>query len=97
MPDIPFRRRDPLKLELYYSIFCPRCLYAGRSLKKLRKEYPELEIETVEISLNLSRARREKIRTIPTLKMGDDSLSGFLLTPDRIRSFLAERGLESSS
>lgn len=85
-----------MKVELYYSIFCPRCLYAGRVLKKLRKEYPELEIETVEISLNLSRARREKIRAIPTLKMGENRLSGLLLTPGRIRRFLAEsRGISS--
>jgi len=80
-----------LKVEFYRTLLCPRCLLVARELKKLRRQFPHLEIETIEVATNLNRVREAKIRTIPALKVGDATLTGLLLTPAKIRRFLFSR------
>lgn len=77
-----------MKVELYRTVLCPRCLYVTHALNKMRREFPELDIEVIEISKNLNRLRAAGVRTVPTLVIGKDKLSGLLLTPQKIRKFL---------
>lgn len=77
-----------MKVELYRTVLCPRCLYVTHALNKMHREFPELDIEVIEISKNLNRLRAAGVRTVPTLVIGKDKLSGLLLTPQKIRKFL---------
>lgn len=77
-----------MKVEFYRTFLCPRCLLVARELKRLRREFPHLEIETIEVATNLSRVRAARVRTVPALKVGDAMLTGILLTPAKIRRFL---------
>lgn len=80
-----------LKVEFYRTLLCPRCLLVARELKRLRRQFPHLEIETIEVATNLGRVRAAKIRTVPALKVGNATLTGILLTPAKIRRFLFSR------
>jgi predicted DsbA family dithiol-disulfide isomerase len=78
-----------MKIELYRTVLCPRCLYVSRVLQKIAAEQPGIAIEAIEVATNLERARAAGIRTVPTLKIGGDRLSGLFLTPTAIRRFVA--------
>jgi hypothetical protein len=80
-----------MKVEFYRTLFCPRCLYVAHELKRLQREFPHLEIETIEVAANLGRVREASIRTVPTIKVGEARLTGILLTPAKIRRFLLSR------
>lgn len=77
-----------MKVEFYRTLLCPRCLLAAKALKKLRAEFPEFEIETIEVILHPNRVRKAGVRSVPTLKIDDHLLADLLLTPRKIRSFL---------
>lgn len=77
-----------MKIEFYKSAVCPRCMMAGRVLKKMEKEYPEMEIEFIDIASGLSRMKKAGARMIPAIKKGDRVLSGVFLSPSRIRDFI---------
>lgn len=77
-----------MKVEFYRTLLCPRCLYVAHELKRLQREFPHLEIETIEVATNLGRTREAGVRTVPALKVGNATLTGILLTPGRIRRFL---------
>lgn len=80
-----------MKVEFYRTLLCPRCLYVARELRRLQREFPHLEIETIEVATNLSRVREAKVRTVPALRVGNAVLTGLLLTPGKIRRFLLSR------
>jgi len=75
-------------LTFYHSAICPRCAMAGRSLRQLLDEFPDVSVEKVELLTNLDRSRKDGVRTIPALVAGDKRLSGFYLTRNAIRRFL---------
>ncbi len=75
-------------LTFYHSVICPRCQAAGLFLSRMLRDFPEIELEKVEYLANLGAARQEGVRSIPTLKAEDKELSGFILTPKRMRRFL---------
>jgi len=79
-----------MKIELYRTILCPRCLYVSRALKKIAASSPSLEIETIEVATNLTRSRQAGIKTVPAIKIDDDVLTGLILTPQRIRRFIEQ-------
>lgn len=79
-----------MKVELYRTILCPRCLYVGRVLRKLAAHQPRIELELIEVTTNPERSRAAGIRTVPTLKIGNDLLSGLILTPRKIRRFIED-------
>ncbi|NNF12306.1 MAG: hypothetical protein HKN72_03745 [Gemmatimonadetes bacterium] len=60
---------------------------ASRSINELLPDYPEIQVERVEYLTNLKRARREGVRTIPTLVEEGGGLQGFYLTKARIRAY----------
>ena len=76
-------------VTFYHSVICPRCQAAGLFLSRILEDFPEIELEKVEYLANMGAARKEGVRSIPTLKSGDSQLSGFLLRPKQMREFLA--------
>ena len=48
----------------------------------------DLEIETVEVTTNPLKSWQDGIRMIPALRGGGKTLSGLLLSPEMIRSFI---------
>ena len=48
----------------------------------------DIELETIEISTNFSRAWQTGIRMFPALKIGDDTLAGVLLSAEKILAFI---------
>ncbi|PID77278.1 MAG: hypothetical protein CSB24_02260 [Deltaproteobacteria bacterium] len=82
-----------MKITLYYSPFCPRCLLAKKYLHQLKADgFPELEIEEVDILPNFKRARQDEIKMIPAIKSGKNRLSGVFLTRKKIAAFLGSLG-----
>lgn len=61
---------------------------AGRMLAKLSKEY-DLTIEKIDVTRHPLRTIQAGITMIPTIKTGEDRLSGLVLSETRIRAFLA--------
>ncbi|MBU0481454.1 MAG: hypothetical protein KKG47_10150 [Proteobacteria bacterium] len=61
---------------------------AGRSLKKIQQEVPDLQIEQVEVISEPGRTWSDGIRMIPAIKKGNEILSGLFLTTDSIRNFI---------
>lgn len=79
-----------MKIELYRTILCPRCLYVSRALKKIVVGSPQIELETIEVATNLTRTRRAGIKTVPAIRIGNDTLTGLILTPQMIRRFIEQ-------
>lgn len=59
------------RIIYYKSVFCPRCWLTDRRLAELKAVQPEVEIETIEILTDPSRALRDGVWMIPTIIMGD--------------------------
>ncbi|MFH1019009.1 MAG: hypothetical protein V1782_00140 [Pseudomonadota bacterium] len=79
-----------MRIELYRTILCPRCLYVSRILKKIVAGSPSLELETIEVATNLTRSRQAGITSVPAIKIGNDILTGLILTPRMIRRFIEQ-------
>lgn len=77
-----------MKIELYRTILCPRCLLVSRALKKIMAHSPHIELEVIEVATNLTRTRQAGIKTVPAIKIGSDVLTGLILTPQKIGSFI---------
>ncbi len=77
-------------IKFYHCIFCPRCALTRLHLKSLRKEFPEIEIDLIEVLSNRKRMKEDGVAGFPTLKYANKSLTGFLLTRSAIRSYLTE-------
>ena len=63
-------------------------MFVGHELKKLKKEYPEIELEPVEVTTDFKRTWNDGIKIFPALKIENEILSGLILTPGRIRRFV---------
>ena len=79
-----------MKIEFYRTILCPRCLYVSHALKKIVVNSPHLELETIEVATHLTRSRQAGITTVPTIRIGNDVLTGLILTPQMIRRFIEQ-------
>ncbi len=77
-----------MKITFYHSALCPRCLMVGRTLLKLQNDYPDLEIEKIEVTTSPLQSFRQGVRMIPTLSAVNLKLAGIYLTQDTIRNFL---------
>ena len=60
-----------MKITYYKSLICPRCIPTNRLMSRLRREYPEIEIEEIEVLTHLSQALHENVMTLPTLIIGE--------------------------
>lgn len=65
-------------------------MLVGHELKKLGKEYPELELASIEVAFDYKLAWSEGIRMFPALKIEKDILSGVFLTRKAIRKFIED-------
>lgn len=57
----------------------------------MEQEYPEVQLEPVEITFNFTRAWKDGIRMFPAVKIGEDVLSGVLLSSGKVREFVESR------
>ena len=77
---------------LYRTKLCPRCFLARKYLTELTRDNPNLQIEEREVFFSPLKAGKEGVRMIPAIKVGEQVLSGAILTRRQIRSFLQENG-----
>ena len=61
---------------------------ARKALDELLTDMDDIHLEEVEIITNPLRALKDGVKFIPTLKSGDEQLSGILLSRDKIEAFL---------
>lgn len=61
-----------MKIQVYMTAICPRCLYISRVLKELNKSHPELDIEYIEMLTDFKRFSQAGIRIFPAIVIGDD-------------------------
>jgi len=61
---------------------------ARKALDELLIDRKDIEIEEVEIITSPLRALQDGIKIIPSLKYGDEKLSGILLSRSKIEQFL---------
>lgn len=54
------------------------------------KDYPDITLETIEVLTNARKTLKAGIRMFPALKIGDDIISGVLLSEDKIRTFVEQ-------
>lgn len=80
-----------MRITFYRSKICPRCLLAGRELKKLAKKFDNLEITEIEVAANPLKTWQDGIKMIPALKSGDKILAGIFLSRRNIQKFLKEQ------
>ena len=77
-----------MKVILYKTFLCPRCFLAGRALRRLRREFPELTVETVEVTRDPLRAWQDGVRMVPAVHYQGKTLAGIILTTATLRDFL---------
>jgi hypothetical protein len=63
-------------------------LPVGNELRRLQQEHPNLEVKVIEVTTSPIKAWKDGIRGFPALKIGDDILIGFFLSPINVRSFV---------
>jgi len=61
---------------------------AKKALDELLTDMDDVQLEEVEIMTNPLRALKDGVKFIPTLKSGDERLSGILLSRKKIKAFL---------
>ena len=81
-----------MTIIFYHSRLCPRCRAAGRTLRDLCRQRPDLRIEEREFLLAPLQTLRDGITMIPAIKIGDQVLSGIFLKRDGIAEFLSKNG-----
>lgn len=63
---------------------------AKKVLDELLTDRNDIQLEEVEIMTSPLRALKDGVKFIPTLKCGDEQLSGLLLNRDKIGAFLTK-------
>ncbi|MEA3469493.1 MAG: hypothetical protein U9R57_14895 [Thermodesulfobacteriota bacterium] len=61
---------------------------AKKALDELLADRDDVQLEEVEILRNPLRAFKDGVKFIPTLKSGEERLSGILLSSEKIKAFL---------
>jgi hypothetical protein len=79
-----------MKITLYKSAICPRCILAQMTLNSIAKTRTDLEIETVDVLTNFKRYQEDQIGMFPAIKYQDKILQGVLLTPSSIKNFILD-------
>lgn len=75
-------------INFYRITFCPRCKKAEHILQQLMPEFPQLELNTIELVTHPLKTFQAGIRMIPALECSADILSGVLLKEEQIHKFL---------
>lgn len=61
-----------MKVQVYMTAICPRCLYISSVLKELNQRHPELEIEYIDLLTDFNRFSKVGIKVFPAIVIGDD-------------------------
>jgi len=77
-----------MTIEIYKSALCPRCAYALNTLKKLEKEFDDIEIITFDILTQFSAFKASGIKMLPTIKINEATKSWLLPSSSEIRDFV---------
>lgn len=64
-----------MKVEVYMTAICPRCMYISKILKDLNRTHPELEIEYIDLLTDFTRFTKAGIKVFPAIVIGDDMRS----------------------
>lgn len=80
-----------VKVEYYKSIVCPRCWPVSYELGKMSKEFPEMEIEYIEVFTQRDRTEKAGIGAIPTLIVNGKYFSSFMPKREDVRKFILEQ------
>jgi len=75
-------------VNFYHTILCPRCKKAEQTLRRLMPAYPQLELNSIEVTTQPVKTFRAGVRMIPALKCDAEILSGMILSEEHIREFL---------
>lgn len=79
-----------MKIELYKSALCPRCIYTLKILKGLQQEYTNLEIITYDIVTDIKAFKESDIIMIPTIRIDNIKRSWLLPKKSQITEFILE-------
>ena len=60
----------------------------GLSLSRVLRDFPDIEVNKIEVLTNIGRSHKDGVRIIPALVAGDKKLSGVVLGKKKIRNFL---------
>jgi len=60
------------------AALCPKCVRVKRWLKNLEKNNPEINIVRLNIATQFREIKQFKIKTIPTVIVGDQRLDGWI-------------------
>jgi predicted DsbA family dithiol-disulfide isomerase len=78
-----------MRITIYHSYLCPRCLLARKWLKELSRENRDLDIIEIDVLAHPVQTWKAGVRLIPTIKSGVTNLSGIYLSKNAITTFLA--------
>ena len=86
------------ELLVISAVWCPSCLILNKSLKKLRKEYPNLEINKLDYDLDEDIIKEYNIgNKLPVMIIKEDNIEKKRLigekTYEEIQDFLKEGNL----
>ena len=79
-----------MKVEVYMTAICPRCLYISRILKELNQKHPELEIEYIDLITDFKRFNKAGIKIFPAIVIGDDIRSWVMPRKSEIIEFIEQ-------
>ena len=77
-----------MKIELYKSAVCPRCMYVAKVLNDIKKRHPEIEIEAIDIATNFGRMRKAGVSVFPAVKIGEKIKSWYVPNRKEIEGFV---------
>ena len=78
------------KITIFKSTVCPRCYVARRELKKLQVEFPELEVEEIDVLSHPVESARRGIYFVPALQGGSRTLTMIFPRASIIREFIVQ-------
>jgi len=79
-----------MKVQVYMTAICPRCLYIAKILKELNRQHPELEIEYIDLLTDFSRFSKAGIKVFPAIVIGDDVRSWLVPKRSEVIEFVEQ-------
>jgi len=79
-----------MKIQVYMTAICPRCLYISRVLKELNQTHPELDIEYIEMLTDFKRFSKAGIKIFPAIVIGNDMRAWIMPKKSEIVEFVEQ-------
>lgn len=77
-----------MKIEIYKSAICPRCMFAMHCIKKIKEEYPNLEFKIYNLETDYSDFKEAGILMVPTIKINDNKKYWIIPTTSELKDFI---------